>query len=78
MNKKINKAPLATKDRTKPQWTRKRWFAGYKGPGDLDVFPCYYTPTAETHKPPYGFVDGPYRTKKAATDRALLLGGRRR
>lgn len=56
-----------------PQWTRPRYFAGYRRdstrPG-FDVFRCSYVPTDRTHGNLYGYVRGPYRLRSEACEAA--------
>lgn len=57
-----------------PVWTRTRWFIGHRQRAgvsggrlyDKVIFPCRYTPTYETHGREFGYVTGPYRSKREA------------
>lgn len=62
-----------------PQWTRTRWYIGHRVrttengtrlPDDRVIFPCRYNPTEETHGQEFGYVTGPFRTKREALDNA--------
>ena len=53
---------------TQDSWTRKRWFVGYKVTGGYEVFSSMFTPTNKSHGHLYGFVIGPYRTRRKAID----------
>jgi len=47
-------------------WTRQRYFVGGKNRGGYAVFTSYTEPTRKTHGHLYGFVFGPYKTRKEA------------
>jgi len=53
---------------TQDSWTRKRWFVGRKVTGGDEVFPSMFTPSRESHGHLYGFVIGPFRTRRKAID----------
>ena len=53
----------------KNTWTRKRWLIGYYNV-HYELFSAYAVPESGT----YGFVEGPYRTKRAAALRMSCLG----